>query len=304
MTTVAPAHESSTQPSSRRAARRSSARDRSGVGQWRVVTAEWVKLVSLRSNVITLIASWLVVVGFAMLAAGVVTGGIGPQDLPEPSAEDRAAFTIDPTSLSMAGTQLAMLLLGSVGVLAMSGEHSSGMIRTTMAAVPRRLPVLWAKAIVLLVTAGVLMTVSVFAAFAVTQAILDGSAPTASLADDGVLRALLGNVGYLVGITLIGLALGTLLRSSAAGITTLFAALLVVPSLLDLILPDAWYEAVYPFLPSSAGQSFTSVDPGDTLRSMFTTAELLPVGQGAAVFCGWVVACLMAATLVLRRRDV
>src|SRR5665647_3015841 len=100
----------------------------------------------------------------------------------------------------------------------------------------------------------------------------------AALSDPGVTRALWGNVAYLVGVTLMGLALGSLLRSSAGGIATLFAGLLVVPGLLGLVLPDSWGNAVLPYLPDSAGQSFTLVDPsaGSGFGSGFRSgAELL-----------------------------
>jgi len=277
------------------------------VSQWRVIGAEWLKLRTLRSTVITLAAACVVVVGFAAMAAGVVSGDITPETNGAGPAGQMPLLTIDPTSIAMAGTSLAMLILGSLGVLFMSGEHSSGMIRTTMSAVPQRLPVLWAKALVLVVVSAVLMTASVFAAFFLAQAILEGNGPTAALADPGVTRALWGNVAYLVGVTLMGLALGSLLRSSAGGIATLFAGLLVVPGLLGLVLPDSWGNAIMPYLPDAAGQSFTLVDPsaGSGFGPGFGSGvDLLTPGAGALVFVVWVIGLIALAATLLHRRDV
>src|SRR5665647_157274 len=145
------------------------------------------------------------------------------------------------------------------------------------------------------------------AAFFLSQTILEGNGPTAALSDPGVTRALWGNVAYLVGVTLMGLSLGSLLRSSAGGIATLFAGLLVVPGLLGLVLPDSWGNAIMPYLPDAAGQSFTLVDPsaGSGFGPGFGSAvDLLTPGAGALVFVVWVVGLIALAATLLHRRDV
>src|SRR5450756_2345478 len=121
--------------------------------------------------------------------------------------------------------------------------------------------------------------------------------------DPGVTRALWGNVAYLVGVTLLGLALGSLLRSSAGGIATL----LVVPGLLGLVLPDSWGNAIMPYLPDAAGQSFTLVDPsaGSGFGPGFgASVDLLTPGTGALVFVVWVIGLIALAATLLHRRDV
>jgi ABC-2 type transport system permease protein len=263
------------------------------VTQGRVVASEWVKLRSLRSTLYTLGAAVLAVVGFALLAAAAVSGELeGPGGRQGPSD---GGFPVDGTTVSLAGIQLAQIIIGVLGVLLISGEYSTGMIRSSLTAVPRRLPVLWAKTIVLSAVSLALMLAAIVIAFFVSQAVLAGEDMDASLTDDGVLRALVGAAVYLTGIGVLGLALGALLRHTAGAISTLFAVLLVIPGLLGLVLPDDWAEAIAPYLPGAAGQAFTStMDPGQ---------DLLGPGAGFAVFAVWVVVLLGGAAFVLRRRD-
>lgn len=266
----------------------------------RVIAAEWVKFYSLRSNPIAYTAAILAVIGFGALAAGVANGDIVPES---PTGGDSPDFTsmMDHAAVATSGVMLAILILGTVGVLAMSGEYSSGMVRATVAAVPKRLPVLWGKAIVLVAVTAVTMAVSVFVSFALSGALLGDAGIAASPSDSAVVRALLGNVGYTVGIVLLGLALGVLLRSTAGGVATLFATVLIVPQLLTLILPDKLGNAVYGYLPSNAALSFTSTDPHFAFGAQ--NKELLSAGVGAVVFAVWVLALLAAAAVTLRRRD-
>lgn len=271
----------------------------------RVISAEWLKLISVRTNLITILAACVVVIGAGMLAAAVSSGSLVPENTSTLSPGQRIQNAQnDPTSLSMAGVQLSILILGSAGVLTMSGEYASGLIRTTMTAVPRRLPVLWAKALVVAGISLVVMAISVFIAFFAAQAILNGDSNTASLSDPGVLRAVIGNIGYLVGVALLGVGLGELLRSTASAITTLFAALLVIPGLVILILPDRWADAVYPYLPSIAARAFTSVDPTTALVFGGVTGDLLSPRSGAIVFGAWIAAVIVAAAISLKHRDV
>ena len=136
------------------------------------------------------------------------------------------------------------------------------MIRSTFAAVPKRLPVLWAKAGVLAVVTGVPMLVAVFTAFFTGQAILSGDGTGAALTDPGVLRAVLGSVGFLAGVALLGLAIGAIVRNTAGAIAALVAILLLLPGLLGLVLPSGWGDTVVSYLPSNAAAAFTTVNPG------------------------------------------
>ncbi|MDO0932197.1 ABC transporter permease [Streptomyces sp. DG2A-72] len=250
----------------------------------RVFRSEWIKFWSLRSTAYTLLGAVVALVAFGLIAASVTSGG-GTFEGPGEGATD-------PTDISLAGTQLAQLVIGTLGVLLTAGEYSTGLIRSTLAAVPRRLPVLWAKAAVF---AGVVLAVgavAVFGAFFGGQAILGSDG--ASLTDPGVLRAVIGTVVYLTGIGLLGMALGALLRNTAGAVTTLFASIWLLPGLMQVALPDSWNDAIGPYFPSNAGSAFMTVSPG---------SDLLSPAAGLAVFAGFLAVLLGAAAWQLKRRD-
>ena len=136
----------------------------------------------------------------------------------------------DPTAISLAGVTLAQLIVGILGVLFISNEYANGMIRSTFAAVPRRLPVLWAKAIVLGAVLAVVMVLASIAAFLVGQQLL-GDGRSTTLAADGVLRAVIGSGLYLAGIGILGIAVGALMRNTAGAIAVVVASLLIIPGL-------------------------------------------------------------------------
>jgi hypothetical protein len=174
------------------------------VTQLRVIKSEWIKLRSLRSTVITLSAAALILVLLGLVFAAVQSGQIT-----RPDGGPGADVGLDPTAISLSGVMLAQLIVGTLGVMVTAGEYTTGMIRSSLAAVPRRLPVLWAKAIVLAAVTFVLMLVAAFVAFFVGQAVLSaGDAASASLSDTGVLRAIIGAAVQLTGVGLLGLALG------------------------------------------------------------------------------------------------
>ena len=266
------------------------------VTQWRVIRSEWIKLRSVRSWLVMIGAAVVVVVGMGALAAAVASGAVTGPTRPGGggAATGRNPFaSTDPTALSMAGVTLAQLIVGVLGVLLVSNEYANGSIRNWFGAVPRRLPVLWGKAVVLTRTLAVVMVAACLAAFLLGQAILGGDKGT-TLAAYGVLRAVIGSGLYLAGIGLFGIAIGALMRNTAGAIAVVVASLLIVPGLIGLVLPDSWNQNISPYLPSTAGQAFTTVHPADTL---------LASGSGAAVFVGWLVVLLAGAAMLLRRRD-
>jgi ABC-2 type transport system permease protein len=257
---------------------------RLAVTQARVVRAEWIKLRSVHSTAVGFLAAAVVAVVLGLVISSVAGDPDGPGDGPGGS---------DPVSLSLAGFNLVQIIVGVLGALAVASEYSTGLIRTTLAAVPTRLPTLWAKAAVVAAVTVVVTGVSAFAAFLGGQAIYGGAEPTASLFDPGVLRAVLGTAVYCTGIAVIGVALGFLMRGAASAIGTLFAGLLVVPGLVSL-LPDSWSDPILQILPSNAGSAFTSID-GDT--------DVLSPTVGLVVFAFWLVALVAAAAVTLRTRD-
>jgi ABC-type transport system involved in multi-copper enzyme maturation permease subunit len=262
------------------------------VTQRRVIRSEWLKLRSVRSWMIMIGATAALLIAFGALAASVASGAVTPQG-PGGQGGGRGFGSADPTAISLAGVTLAQLIAGILGVLFISNEYANGMIRSTFGAVPRRLPVLWAKVIVIAGTLAVAMVITSLAAFLLGQLIL-GDGKSTTLAADGVLRAVLGSGLYLAGIGVFGVAIGAMMRNTAGSIAVVVAALLVIPGLARLILPASWDTNVTPYLPSNAGAAFTSVTGSDTL---------LGAGAGAAVFVGWLVVLLAGAAVLIRRRD-
>jgi ABC-type transport system involved in multi-copper enzyme maturation permease subunit len=178
-------------------------------------------------------------------------------------------------------------------VLVITSEYASGLIRTTFTAVPQRRAVLAAKAVTFGAVALVVSMVSVFFAFLVGQAILNGKNLGVTLSDPGVLRAVLGAGAYLTIVGLLALAIGTILRRTAGAIATLFGLVLVFP-LLAQALPSPWNHDISKFLPSQLGEAMFSVRPDSSLLSPGTA--LLVAGI-------WLVATYTLATVLIMRRD-
>ena len=250
----------------------------------RAAKSEWIKLVSLRSSWITFAASVVAVIGLGVLIS-YVTNTHWAHMRPE----ERIGF--DPVARSLGGIELAQLAIGVLGVLIVTGEYTTGMIRSSMMAVPRRLPVLAGKAVVFATATFVLMIVSAFLAFFLGQQALGSHGTT--LSAPHALRAVIGVALYLTVIALFAVGIGFIVRSTAGGIATLFGILLVLPGL-GRLLPDTWQPHILPYLPSNAGAGVFSVrtDPG-----------MLSTWTGFAVLCAWALAALLAGAFLLRRRD-
>jgi ABC-2 type transport system permease protein len=254
------------------------------VTQARVIRAEWTKLRALRST-------WWCGLTAVMLIVGLAAAIGGSGTAYHVSAGDPAVTAV---SASLLGLLFAQLVIGVVGVLAFSGEYGTGMIRATLAVVPSRLPVLWAKVIVL---AGLVLPVTMLCAFAgffaATALNSARGGSVISLADPGVLRTVAGASLYLTVVAVIALALGALLRKTAAGLSVFAAVFFVVPIVVGA-LPHT-ITGFAPYLPSNAGGALW----GDPL----STAHALSPWTGFAVLCGYAVALTAAAAWRLRRRD-
>jgi ABC-type transport system involved in multi-copper enzyme maturation permease subunit len=252
----------------------------------RVLLSEWTKLRSLRSTLFSLLTAMLCLVGFSILAASLIAA-----NWPPPSRQDVESF--DPVGVSLAGGFFAQLAFGVLGVLIITGEYSTGMIRATLAAVPKRIPVLWAKALVYGTTCLVLSLVSVLLAFFLGQASLSSKDIEASFGDPNVARVVIGAALYLTGVGLLGLALGALLRNTAGAISALFGLLFVVPVVVHF-LPASWNDAIAKYLPSNAGQVVMDLHPGP---------EQLGPWTGLLVFFLYAAVLLVLAGVSLVRRD-
>jgi ABC-type transport system involved in multi-copper enzyme maturation permease subunit len=251
----------------------------------RVLRSEWAKLWSLRSTWITLGLGLLFLVAFGLIsAANHASGGGGHA----PGAD-----ATDAVGVALGGMDFAQLAIGVLGVLVIAGEYSTGMIRSTLAAVPRRLPVLWSKAATYGLTALVVGTVGAFAAFLGGTTFLHGTPLAISLSSGGVLRALLGGGLYLALVGILGVALGTLIRSVAGGIASLVGLLMLLP-LLTSLLPGSLKHDITPYLPGNAGAS---------IFALHHATNTLSPAAGLAVFAAWVAATLAAAAWRLKHTD-
>jgi ABC-2 type transport system permease protein len=256
------------------------------VTQLRVIRSEWLKFRSLRSSYIALAATFA-----GMVVLGCVFAAETANRWPLMNAARQARF--DPTDIALRGYTFAQLVVGVLGVLVVTGEYGTGMIRASLSAAPTRLPVLWAKAIVFAAVTFVVTTISSFVAFFGGQAFLSSQHIQTTLAAPGVFRAVLGCGLYLTAVGLLGVALGWIIRHTAGAIASVFGLLLVLPALGEA-LPDDLAAKVDKYLPSNAGQQLVSVRPA---------ADMLGPWTGFAVFCGYVVVGIVVAVVLLKRRD-
>ena len=252
------------------------------VTQARVLLSEWTKFRSLRSTVSTLLIAVVVMIGLGAMFAAI-------------TASQSTGFEPGSTAIStsLTGTFFAQLAVGVLGVLLISGEYSTGMMRSSLTAVPARLPVLWGKLAVFAVTVFLTMLAAGFASFYVGQALL-GDQLNASLSNPGALRSVLGAALYSTVAGLTAIALGGLLRNTAAAITTFVAVFFVIPPLTQL-LPASVTDHVVQYLPSNAGAVM--------LDGTFGIAHPLTPWVGFGVMCSYAVVLIGFAAWRLRRVD-
>jgi len=256
------------------------------VTQPRVLRSEWTKLRTQPSTFWALLATMILITGF----------GIGYSLLREARPPHGAAVaSFDPAAVSLSGVLLAQIAAGVLGVLLVTSEYATGLIRTTLAAVPRRLPVLWGKAVLAAAATLAVSLPAAFAAFLAGQSILARQHLSVGLSQPGVARAVTGTALYLAVAALLGLGLGALLRSTAGAIAALFGVLFAV-QLAAGFLPGSWADDVGKYVPATAGQAVTLVHPDP--------ASSLPPWTGLGVFCLYAAALLGLAALRMRRGDV
>lgn len=251
-----------------------------------VVVSEWLKIRSVRSTFVTLVVAVVTIVGVsAAICAAYVNryNSLSPVDL----------VTFDPAFLSVSGVFLAQLSVGVLGVLTMSSEHATGMIRTSLAAVPQRLRLLGAKALVFVSVSLLVGLLGSFAAFFVGQSILSGRSLETSIGRPGVLRVVVGAALYLAVLGLMALGLGTMIRRTAGAIAAFFGLLLVLPLVVSA-LPSPWSTDIGRYLPGSAGAALLRTVPTDTLLAPWA---------GFGLLCAYAAASLVVGAVLLVRRD-
>jgi ABC-2 type transport system permease protein len=251
-----------------------------------VLRSEWTKLRSVRSTFWALTVT--VVLGIALGAAISAATAHGYA-----RSSVSAKLSWDPTGYSQTGVAIASLAIAVLGVLCISSEYSSGMIRTSLTAVPKRGRVLAAKSLVVAVVTFVVGEATTFGAFFAGQALISGHAPTAALGDPGVARAVAGGGLYLTALAVLSVAVGALLRHPAAAIACIVAVLLVLPGIAQA-LPDSWRNPVTEFWPTLAGTQLTSVHH---------SAHTLQPWPGFAVMCLFTAIVYAIAWTLLNRRD-
>ena len=247
--------------------------------------SEFTKIRSVRSTYWTLIAMFIVVVGFGALASfGATTHHpIGP--------------SWDPTRQSLVGLYIGQLLIGVLGVLAISSEYSTGMIRTTLTTNPHRGVMIAAKAVAFTVVAFVASLITSLAAFFLGQAIMSSHHISTTIGSPGVLRAVVGGALFLTACGVLAFGLGLLLRHTAAGIGSMVGLLFVVTVLINF-LPQGWQNHVDKWVPALAGGMLWQVaaqPPGST--------PMFGPWPSFAVLCGWAALALVPALLLFRKRD-
>jgi len=257
------------------------------VTQWRVVVSEWTKLRSLRSTLWSLFVAVVFTIGLPCLFATVTAVRWSHMSLHE--RLDR-----HPLEIATAGVNLSQLAIGVLGVLIITGEYSTGMIRASLGAVPKRLPVLWAKIVVFAAVTFALMLPSVILGFVGSQAILrNHHILEISFSHSGVARTVIGGAVFLTVVGIFTMGLGAITRNTAGGIAVFAGIFFVIPPLMN-ILPTSWNDAISEYLPSSAGRDVFSLTHGPH--------DLSP-GAGIALFAGYTALVIAIAAVLLVRRD-
>ncbi|WP_213815055.1 ABC transporter permease subunit [Glaciihabitans sp. dw_435] len=259
-----------------------------------VLRSEWIKLRTLRSTV------WCFqILAFLTLAVGVLVAlNTGEEGAPQAVQQN---IVLQASTAAISFSQLVACVLG---VLVISGEYGTGMIRSTLTAVPRRLPALYAKVIVFGVVTFVVAAVSILVTSLLAAALLAPSGVYPDLGDGDYWLALVGGATYLALLGVMALAIGAIIRNSAGGIAAALGLVLVLPGVIQLIgvLIDAkWLQNVAFFLPDQAGRKMFSYGAPNSV-----TDGIVSLGnwQGGLVLVGWVVVLLVLASVLLKRRDV
>ena len=250
------------------------------------LASEWIKLRSVRSTYLTL--------AFAAAAAVAVGYLVTHSDVTHwATMSAKAKATFDPVSDSFSGLGLAQLAFGALGVLMITSEYASGLIRTTFAAVPRRRAVLAAKAVVVGAVTLVIGEVIAFAAFFAGQQALSAQHLNVTLAHPGALRGVLGAGFYLTVTAWVGLGLGALIRHTAGAITAMAGVVFLVPQIVHA-LPAPWDVRIGKYTLDLAAQQTIAQHPAP---------GYFGAGSSFLIVAVYAAAALAAAAFLITRRD-
>lgn len=255
------------------------------IGFGNVLRSEWTKLRSVRS------AYWTA--GSAVVAALVLGIFVCARTAHYIKIGNQSLHGFDATLTSLNGLYVAQVAVGALGVLSISGEYGTGMIRATLAAVPQRRAVLAAKGLVFAVATLIACEILSFAAFGIGQALLAPAHAGASLSQPGVLRATVGGGLYLTAVGMLGFGLGALIRHTAGALSAFFGILFALTAVTDL-LPTSWRNDVINYMPANAGSQILTVLHPPGALSPWT---------GLGVLCLYALAANAAAAVLITRRD-
>jgi ABC-2 type transport system permease protein len=250
--------------------------------------SEWAKIRTVRGTYWTLFAVVLVSIGVSVaLAAAYVASW--------DSLSQQTRATID-VSYTLVGVNLGVLIIGVLGVMVISSEYTTGMIRTSLTALPRRGLMLGAKLTVLAGLALLIGELVSFVSYFAAEPFYSSKAVHISLGDGHSLRAVLLAGVYLALVALLGFSFGVLLRHTAGAISTTLGVMFVLP-IITGFLPGRWGKDINKLMPSQAGAAMmatpTSNDKGDLLSPL---AGFFALGGTVAVLC-------ILALALFKRRD-
>lgn len=246
--------------------------------------SEFTKIRSVRSTWWTLLVMIVVTIGIGALSSFGATKQLhhGPQ--------------FDPTMRSLAGLYLSQLVIAVLGAMVITSEYSTGMIRTSLAVLPRRGMLVAAKAVVFAALTFVVGLVTSFASFFIGQAIMSPDHLNATLSQPGVFRAVIGGALFLTACGLLAFGIGLLLRHTAGAIS-LMVVLLFVVSILVNFLPSSWQNNVDKWIPAEAGGQIWTTVPATG------TPPLFAPWTGFAVLCAYAAIAIAAGMILFRKRN-
>jgi ABC-type transport system involved in multi-copper enzyme maturation permease subunit len=259
--------------------------------------SEWTKLISLRSTVVTLLATMVVTIGIStavawgaanrihnLLAHGVHQARFDPS-------------TFDSVQASMFGLIFGQLVITVIGAMIITGEYGTGMIRTSLTAQPRRMVTLSAKLVVFTAVALVTSLVSTFASFFIGQQFFATVNLNVGLSAPNALRAVIGGALFLTVAGLLSFGLGAILRHTAGAITTA-VGILFISFILFQFLPSDWQDDARRWVPFFAGSSIwtTKTDPGGVGHIWSAWPEF-------GIFTGYALLAVVVGAILFQRRD-
>jgi hypothetical protein len=273
-----------------------------GVNFGRVLKSEWIKVTTVPSTVILLTCTVVVMVGLAALfawlqttTAQAVSDGSIPAEF-APPAEGPGSVAEGAQTVPSSGLAFGQLLIASLAVVLIASEWATGMIRSTMVAVPKRIPALLAKAVIIAVVAFVVGTISALLSYLVAQPILRTQDIDFALTDDGILVSILNTGTFLAFIAIISISIGMLLRNTAGGIVTAVGIVFVLPLIVQAL------SGLAEWIPKAA--RFLPVEAGTQMVALSTAEDQLTQWEGGLVMAAWALGLLVIALLVSKKRDV